>query len=77
LNEKSLLNKTTGYDASMKLFKDLFNEGISQNELSYDFFFSKLSRMNRLNGQITSEQFGASGYKASNDLYNEMKKNIS
>ncbi len=77
LNEKSLLNKTTGYNASMKLFKDLFNEGINQNDLSYDFFFSKLSRMNRLNGQINSEQFGASGYKASNDLYNEMKKNIS
>lgn len=77
LNEKSLLNKTTGYNASMKLFKDLFSDGINQNDLSYDFFFSKLSPMNSLNGQINSDQFGTSGYKASNDLYNEMKKNIS
>jgi DGQHR domain-containing protein len=77
LNEKSLLNKTTGYNASIKLFKDLFIKGISQNDLSYDFFFSNLSPLSNLNGQINSEQFGASGYKSSNDLYNEMKKNIS
>lgn len=76
LNSESLLNKTTGYNAIMKLFKDLFLVGLEKGDLSYDFFFNKLNGLKNLNGSITSENFGASGLKASNDLYIEMKKNI-
>lgn len=77
LNNESLLNKTTGYNAIMKLFKDLFLIGLENEDLSYDFFFKRLNGLKKLNGVITSENFGASGLKASNDLYVEMKKNIS
>ncbi len=77
LNQNSLLSKTTGYNAIMKLFKDLYLEGLKTNNLTYDFFFKKLSSLSNMNGTITSENFGASGFKASNDLYLEMKKNIS
>ena len=77
LNNNSLLNKTTGYNASMKLFKDLFLIGLENGDLSYDFFFKKLSGLKKLDGTISTDNFGASGLKASNDLYLEMKKNIS
>lgn len=76
LNNASLLNKTTGYNATMKLFKNLFLIGLENGDLSYDFFFTKLNGLKILNGTITTENFGASGLKASNDLYLEMKKNI-
>jgi len=76
LNSESLLNKTTGYNAIMKLFKDLFLDGLVSGDLSYDFFFKKLIGLKELNGTITSENFGTSGLKASNDLYIKMKKNI-
>lgn len=76
-NSESLLNKTTGYNATMKLFKDVFMIGLENGNLTYDFFFHKLSGLKNMNGTITSSNFGASGLKASNDLYLEMKKNIS
>src|ERR1035441_8902539 len=76
LNKDSILNKTTGYNAIMKIFKDLFLIGLESNDLSYDFFFKKLGGLKNLNGTINSSNFGASGLKASNDLYLEMKKNI-
>lgn len=77
MNQNSLLNKTTGYNAMIKLFKELYLDGLKINNLTYDFFFSKLSQLSTMNGTITSENFGTSGFKASNDLYLEMKKNIS
>lgn len=76
-NSESLLNKTTGYNATMKLFKDVFMIGLENGNLSYDFFFQKLNGLKNMNGTINSVNFGASGLKASNDLYLEMKKNIS
>lgn len=76
-NENSLLCKTTGYNAIIKLFRDLYPEGLKRNSLSYEFFFLKLSALSSMNGTITSENFGASGFKASNDLYLEMKEKLS
>jgi len=61
----------------MKLFKDLYADGLKSNNLTYDYFFKRLSPLSKMDGIITSENFGASGFKASNDLYIEMKKNIS
>lgn len=76
-NNESVLNKTTGYNAIMRLFKDLILIGLESGDLSYDFFFTKLNGLTKLNGTITSANFGTSGQKSSNDLYLEMKKNIS
>lgn len=76
LNYDSLLNKTTGYNAQIKLFRELFLIGVENGTLSYDFFFEKLSGLQSMNGTINSNNFGASGQKATNDLFLEMKKNI-
>lgn len=76
LNNESILNKTTGYNAIMKLFKELFLEGKNEGKLTYDFFFDKLKGLNNLNGKINSVNYGASGLKASNDLYIDFKKYI-
>lgn len=76
LNENSLLSKTTGYNAIIRLFKDLFIEGLSKRTLTYNFFFDKLSNLSAMDGTINSDNYGTSGFKASNDLYLDMKKNI-
>lgn len=76
LNKDSLLNKTTGYNAIMRLFKDISEIGIDKNDLSYDFYFNKLIPLKELNGLINSDNYGASGLKASNELYIEMKKYV-
>jgi DGQHR domain-containing protein len=75
LNKSSLLNKTTGYNAMIKLFKDLFLEGYETGDLSYEFFFNKLTGLKNMNGTITSQNYGTSGAQSTNELYNEMKKN--
>ncbi|KAF2518937.1 DGQHR domain-containing protein [Flavobacterium salilacus subsp. salilacus] len=72
LNNESVLNKTTGYNAIMKLFKDLIIEGINIGDLSDNFFLSKLKNLKELNGSINSRNYGASGLKASNELYLDM-----
>lgn len=73
LNENSILNKTTGYNAIIKLFKDIANEGIRSNNLSYGFFYNRLNYIHRFNGQINTDYFGASGLQASNELYKQLK----
>jgi|GEM_PF-1327910 DGQHR domain-containing protein len=75
LNTNSLLNKTTGYNAMIKLFRDLFIEGYEAGDLSYEFFYNQLTGLRNMNGTITSENYGASGAQATNELYLEMKKN--
>lgn len=74
LNPKSLLNKTTGYNAIIKLFKVVFLEGIKEGTLKYEFFLERLNPIRKMNGTITSENYGASGSKAANELFIEMKK---
>jgi DGQHR domain-containing protein len=76
LNSKSLLNKTTGYNAMIKLFREVAKDGFENGDLSYEFFFNKLKPLAELNGTITSENYGASGFKASNELYNEIIKTL-
>lgn len=73
LNYQSLLNKTTGYNAIMILFKDIFIEGYNNGDLSYDFFFEVLKPLNILSGKLNSTNYGTSGFQASNELYAEMK----
>lgn len=74
LNYQSLLNKTTGYNAIMNLFKDIFIEGYNKGDLSYDFFFEILKPLNILSGKLNSTNYGTSGFQASNELYTEMKE---
>lgn len=73
LNESSILNKTTGYNAIIRLFKDVSIEGININDLSYDYFFNRMRNIHKLTGQINTENFGASGQQASSILYRELK----
>lgn len=69
LNEKSILNKTTGYNALMKLFKDLFDKGVKNKEMTQDFFVKELAPLSKLDGTINSSNYGASGTKETNKLY--------
>lgn len=72
LNETSLLNKTTGYNAMMKLFKDVSVIGMRRGDLSYNFFFNTLKPIRELNGKINKSNYGTSGFSASKTLYEDM-----
>jgi len=76
LNENSLLNKTTGYNAIMRLFKDIAMEGLKEGNLSQDFFLKKLSPLQELNKTINKDNYGTSGFEASKNLYDDMKNLI-
>ncbi len=76
LNEDSLLNKTTGYNAQIKLFQELAKTGYDIGDLSYNFFYEKLKPIKKMNGSVNSSNYGASGFKASNELYQDMKKTL-
>lgn len=71
LNSSSLLTKTTGYNAIIKLLKEYVLLGIDKEDLSYEFFYENLKPIHVLNGEITSDNFGASGLLASNELYKQ------
>lgn len=77
LNEDSLLNKTTGYNAMIKLFKEVSVDGLRQGDLSYEFFFNKLEQIKKLNGSVNKDNYGTSGFEASKKLYNDMMDSIS
>jgi len=72
LNENSLLNKTTGYNAMIRLFKELSIQGLRQGDLSYEFFFDQLEPIKKLNGSINKDNYGTSGFEASKTLYHDM-----
>lgn len=76
LNKKSLLNKTTGYTAMIKLFRVISKEGFERGDLSYEFFFHYLEPISEMNGTITSEIYGTSGTKAQRELFNKMLKTL-
>lgn len=77
LNDYSILNKTTGYNAVIKLFGDILELGLENGDLSEAFFFKTLSPLSKLSGSISSEIYGASGLYASNSLYKDMRKALS
>lgn len=76
LNANALLTKTTGYNAVIKLFADLAIIGFREGDMSYDFFYEKLKPLSKIDGTINSRHYGASGQKASNELYGKMKRII-
>ena len=75
-DKNSILTKTTGYNAMMKLFKDLFKRGLEKGTLDKNFFKDELIKLSKLDETINSKNYGASGAKASNDLYDAFKKII-
>lgn len=74
LNEESILNKTSGYNAMMKLFGDLVSIGVDRGELTEAFFLSQLAPLSQMAGSITSEIYGSSGLYSANNLYKDMYK---
>lgn len=69
LNQESLLNKTTGYNAMIHLFKDLVPLCIDERSFNYSFLLQLLDPIKALNGSITSSNYGTSGSFASNQLF--------
>lgn len=72
LNQDSILNKTSGYNAMMKLFSTVLPIGLSRNDLTESFFTDYLSPLSKLSGSITPEIYGTSGLYSSNALYKDM-----
>lgn len=72
MNEESILNKTSGYNAMIKLLGDILPIGLSQGDLSESFFVKILSPLSKMSGCITSEVYGSSGMYSSNSLYKDM-----
>ncbi|MGE6590605.1 DGQHR domain-containing protein [Bacillus mycoides] len=72
-SKESLLTKTTGYNALMLLFKDVFEQAELQQDFSIENFNYLLSGLKKMEGTINSKNYGTSGEKASNDLYKVFK----
>lgn len=75
-NKDGLLTKTTGYNAYMTLFKDLFEVGYNLGTLEENYFYKRLSVLKELDKTINTKTYGASGAKASSDLYKVMRNKI-
>ena len=71
LNPESILNKTTGYNAMIRLFKDIVPIGLQEHKFSYDFFFEFLKPIKDLDGIVTAENYGTSGLYSTNQLYGD------
>lgn len=76
VNSASLLCKTTGYNAMMKLFLFLYKKGYKEGKLTKDFFIQNLNPLKTMAGKITTAEFGASGQQASNKLYEKFMEKI-
>lgn len=76
LKQESLLNKTTGYNAIIHLFKEIVKDGLEKGDLSEDYFLKVLKPLGKFNGTLNSNNYGASGVQASNRLYYEMKSSL-
>lgn len=75
-NKDSLLNKTTGYNALIKLFEDIYRHGYEEGDYTQNYFDNVLKPLKKLDGTINSKQYSPSGYYASNELYSSFYKEI-
>ncbi|MEK4486923.1 DGQHR domain-containing protein [Psychrobacillus sp. FSL H8-0484] len=75
-NKNSLLTKTTGYNALMLLFKDVFKVAESQRDFTEKNFYNLLIVLKEMDTTINSTNYGASGEKASSDLYKKFKERL-
>lgn len=75
-NRLYITTKTTGYNAFMLLFKDVFVHcSKSNNNFSFSFMFDLLSGLSKFDEQMLSSKYG-SGKAASLYLYREMYKTV-
>lgn len=72
VQKNNILNKTTGYIALMKFFKDLYLE-FNTVIPSTDDFYSRLMRVNIEDGDFTREKY-PSGGSGENALYKKFKE---
>lgn len=72
LNSESLLNKTSGYNAMMKLLGHVILVGLREKKLSEEFFYNLLTPLSQMSGTITSERYGTSGLYSATSLYHDM-----
>lgn len=72
MSEESILNKTSGYNAMIKLLGDILPIGFSRGDLTESFFIEILSPLSKMTGCITSEVYGSSGMYSSNSLYKDL-----
>lgn len=75
-DKNSILTKTTGYNAQILLFKDLFEKGSSEKNLSEEFFTEQLKNLMNLDGTINSNNYESSGESSSNKLYKLFRSKI-
>ena len=73
---QSVLLKTTGYNALMKLFADVYAVLYAEKNFTLDRFLEALEPLHRLSGRITAERYGASGASSTNKLYRDFNKLI-
>ena len=76
LNPESILNKTSGYNAMIKLLSNIIIIGIERGDLTENFFFEILSPLSKMTGSITSDVYGSSGLYSANNLYKDMLKEL-
>lgn len=71
-SSSSILSKTTGYNAIMMLFKDVYQNCNVTKDFSQPQMRAILSPLEQLKGSLTSDVFGGSGEGSSIKLYKEM-----
>jgi DGQHR domain-containing protein len=76
MSEDSILNKTSGYNAMIKLLQDILPIGIDRGDLTESFFTEILEPLSKLSGYITSDIYGSSGLYSSNNLYKDMRREL-
>lgn len=72
-NKSSILTKTTGYNAIMMLFKDVYLACETAKDFTEDNMGKMLKQLGQLDGTIMADKYGPSGGAASAKLYEHMK----
>lgn len=75
-NPNSILTKTTGYNAFLKLFKDLIIIGLENRDVSEEFFTKKLEVLKDMDGTFNSKIYAASGGHSSSVLYEKIRDKV-
>lgn len=75
-NPNSILTKTTGYNAFLRLFKDLIIIGLDNLDVSEEFFTKKLQVLKDMDGTFNSKVYAASGGYSSNILYEKIRDKV-